>query len=605
MLFSKRPARTLIAAAIALVAAPAMAAESPFSRTVFFGDSLTDSGYFRPLITPASARPVTGKFTTNPSMVWAEHVADYYGLNAAPNGNGQIGDNHAAGGATVATDVVGALGPTPSLKTQATRYLAANGGKADGRALYTVWGGANDLLAIGTPAQAPAVIGAAVTNQIGIVSTLKSAGANYVMVPNLPDIGLTPLARSQGAVGMATYTGVAKAYNDALYGGLKQANIEFIPLDTFGLLQEIVANPGAYGFTNATAPACTVASSIACNPTSLVSPNANYTYVFADGIHPSGATHAMLGQYAVSVLEAPRNQQILTHSAQTVGRARADQVSMHLGGRPADGLSWWGGVRGDIQRYDHADLYDGLAPAGLFGMDWSRDGMVLGGFAGYGRMDADFGNNKGDFTQSDTSLGLFAGWYGERAWVNGQVSYSWLSYDITRKVQLGPATHVHQGSPDGSNLTAALNAGYEFGTEGSFRHGPVAAVIWQKVKMDGYVESNPSATALGYHAQDVDSTVGRVGWQARLAGGTLKPYVQVTYDHEFEDRQDASAWLQSVPVAGTYHVPGLRFDRNYATATLGARMEMFGLQSNLGLTTTTAQKRAKDMTLFASFSGSF
>jgi len=493
----------------------------------------------------------------------------------------------------------------PSLKTQATRYLAANGGKADANALYTVWGGPNDLLGITNPAQAPAVIGAAVTNQIGIVGTLQQAGARYVMVPNLPDIGLTPLARSGGAAQMAQFTAISKAYNDALYGGLAQNGITFIPLDTFGILQEIVASPGTYGFVNVTTPACTSASSIACNPTSLVTPDAGTTYVFADGIHPSAATHQMLGQYALSVLEGPRLQQVLSHSAQTVGRARADQVSLHLAGRPDDGLSWWGGVRGDVQRYDHADLYDGLAPAGLFGMDWSRDGMVLGGFAGYGRMDADFGNSKGDFTQSDTSLGLFAGWYGERAWVNGQVSYSWLSYDVTRKVQLGPATREHTGSPDGSNLTAALNAGYEFGTEGSFRHGPVAAVIWQKVKVDGYTESNPSATALGYHDQDVDSTVGRLGWQARFDGGTLKPYAQLTYDHEFEDRQEASAWLQSVPVAGTYQVPGLKFDKDYVTATLGARMELFGLQSNVGLTTTTMQKRAKDMTLFASFSGSF
>jgi hypothetical protein len=81
----------------------------------------------------------------------------------------------------------------------------------------------------------------------------------------------------------------------------------------------------------------------------------------------------MLGQYAVSVLEGPRLQQVLSHSAQTIGRA--DQVSMHRAA-PADGLSWWGGVRGDLQRYDHADLYDGLAPAGLFGIDWARDGMV-------------------------------------------------------------------------------------------------------------------------------------------------------------------------------------------------------------------------------------
>jgi len=34
-------------------------------------------------------------------------------------------------------------------------------------------------------------------------------------------------------------------------------------------------------------------------------------------------------------------------------------------------------------------------------------------------------------------------------------------------------------------------------------------------------------------------------------------------------------------------------------------MELFGLQSNVGISATTLQKRAMDATLFASFSGSF
>src|SRR5690606_38192986 len=73
------PATRLLAAALALAAAPALAADT-FSRTVFFGDSLTDAGYFRPLLVqqdPAAA--ILGRFTTNPGLVWAEWLADYYG----------------------------------------------------------------------------------------------------------------------------------------------------------------------------------------------------------------------------------------------------------------------------------------------------------------------------------------------------------------------------------------------------------------------------------------------------------------------------------------------------------------------------------------------
>ena len=86
------PASRLLAAALALAAAPAFAADT-FSRTVFFGDSLTDAGYFRPLLVqqdPAAA--ILGRFTTNPGLVWAEWLADYYGTDATPNGNGQSGE---------------------------------------------------------------------------------------------------------------------------------------------------------------------------------------------------------------------------------------------------------------------------------------------------------------------------------------------------------------------------------------------------------------------------------------------------------------------------------------------------------------------------------
>ncbi|MBB5875049.1 MULTISPECIES: autotransporter outer membrane beta-barrel domain-containing protein [unclassified Xanthomonas] len=606
MTSSIRPLRSLLAAAIVLAAAPAFA-QSTYSRTVFFGDSLTDAGYYRPLL-PASVRAVTGQFTTNPDFVWAQYVAEYYGTNAAANGNGQIGDDYAAGNARVGVANPSALGVAPSLATQASNYLAANGGKADPNALYSVWGGANDLFAIAGGAPVQTTIGNAVAAEVGIVASLQNAGARYVMVNNLPDVGITPRFRAGGAVAMAQGTALATAYNNALFSGLKSAGLRVIPVDTFHLLQEVVANPGTYGFTNVTGTACqpqVTAQSLTCNPTSYVSADAADTYVFADGVHPTGRTHELLAQYALSILEGPRTQQILTHSAQMVGRSRADQVAWHVDGRPeSDGVRWWGNLRGDMQRYQHGDLYDGMAPAGLFGVDWSRGEWVFGGFGGFGRTDADFGNRGGDYTQDDSTLGGFAGWYGEHAWVNAQVSYTWLSYDVTRKVNLGPATIEHKGSPDGSNLTAALQGGYEFG-EGSFKHGPVAAAIWQKVKLDGYTESNPNSSALGYSDRDVESMVGRIGWKASIDAGTVKPYLQATYDHEFKKNQEATAWLQTMSDLGEYAVPGIDFDRNYASVVLGARTKLWGFESNVGIATTTGQSRAHDTSLFVNFGGSF
>lgn len=258
MRVTSRPLRTALALALAAAAVPAMA-QSPFSRTVFFGDSLTDTGYFRPILVQVNpGASAAGRFTTNPGWVWSDYLANYYGTNAQPNGNGQVGDNYAAGGARVDVDVGNPLSPLlppiPSLKSQLNSYLAANGGRADANALYTVWGGANDVFAVAGGAPAQATIGAAVASQVGMVATLKAAGAQYVMVPSLPDIGLTPASRAGGPVAMAQGTALAKAYNDALFGGLKQAGLQVIPIDTFGILQEIVANPGHTASATCPAP---------------------------------------------------------------------------------------------------------------------------------------------------------------------------------------------------------------------------------------------------------------------------------------------------------------------------------------------------------------
>src|SRR3546814_7610900 len=68
------------------------------------------------------------------------------------------------------------------------------------------------------PAQAQAVSGGAVAAQVTMVGTLQAAGAQYVLVPNLPDIGLTPSFRAGGAAAMGQGTALAAAYNDALFG---------------------------------------------------------------------------------------------------------------------------------------------------------------------------------------------------------------------------------------------------------------------------------------------------------------------------------------------------------------------------------------------------
>ncbi len=613
-----RPVRHLLAAALALAAVPAFAQGSPYSKTIFFGDSLTDSGFFRPVLVqvvgPSGA--LLGRFTTNPGLVWSEHLADYYGTDATPNGNGQTGDNYAAGGARNGVDVNGGLGPIPSLATQMTRYLAANGGKADPNALYTVWGGANDLFAVAAnPSQAQAIIGGAVTAQVGIVGTLKAAGAQYILVPTIPDIGLTPSSRAGGPAGMGQGTALATAYNNALFGALASQGLHVIPVDTFHFLQEVSANPSLYGLSNVTSAACGMQpapagdSSLFCNPNSYVDPNAANSYLFADGVHPTAAAHKIISQLAIAMLEGPRQIAVLPHSAATTGRARADVVGAHIAGpSDSDGARWWSNLRGDFQRYGSGDQYDGVIPAVTGGIDWTRGNLVFGAFGGYGRGRIDFGLRGGKFTQSEATLGGFAGWYGEGGgWANAQLSYSQLGFDVDRTIQLGQATRRHSGSPDGKNITGAINAGWNF-SSGALQHGPVLGVVSQRIDVDGYRESDPTlSTSLACRDQGFDSLIGSIGWQASYTiNDHLVPYARFTRDREFENAdKQVFASAQSLPGSLEYAVPGLVYDRDYSTITIGARTTMFGLEANVGGSATLHQGGGHNATVFATVGSRF
>jgi outer membrane lipase/esterase len=606
----RKPVRRLLAAALALATAPVFA--QTYSQTVFFGDSLTDSGFYRPFLVqnagPSAA--IVGRFTTNPGLVWSEYLAGFYGTDGSSawglTNTGIVagtGTNYAAGGATV---VVGAGFPptvptqfAPSLTTQVQAYLARNGGHADANALYTVWGGANDLFFTLNGATTPQQFLASAQAQVGLVSTLTSAGARYILVPTMPDVGLTPFGLSQGPAGSAGITALVDGYNQTLFGGLAQQNLRVIPLDTYHLLHEISADPAAFGFNSAVIPACAGAS--------LTCVSVGSGRAFADGVHPSTEAHAILAEYAVSVLEAPRQMAVLPNAAAMVGRSRADRVAAHVN-KPGEGMNWWSDLRGDFQRYGEGDLYDGTGPTLTFGVDWSHGNLVYGAFAGYGEQSQDWGHNNGSFDQSDLTVGGFIGWYGENGvWINGQLSWSQVDFDTDREVHLGPAVRKHSGSADGENLTAGVSGGWEFG-EGALRQGPVVSVLAQQIDVDGFAENHPEqSTSLAYPDQSFDSLIGSAGWQASYAiNDHVQPYARLTYDHEFEDAsEEAWAQAQSLPGTAAYAVPGVEFDQDYGTLTFGARTKVFGFDANIGASATVGQKGGDNSTVFVTVGSGF
>lgn len=615
---------TALASALSMVALPAAAQyvdthAQTFSQTIFFGDSLSDAGFFRPLL-PASAQPVIGQFTTNPGTTWAQNIANYYGVNqstgwvASPTGpTADSGNNYAVGGARVVTPASGALGPIPSVDQQVNFYLARTGGKADPHALYGVWAGANDLFAITGGAPAQSTIATAVGGDVAIIAKLQAAGARYVIVPNIPDLGLTPSFRAQGPANQAAGTQLAATYNASLYGALAAQGLRFIPLNTFGMIQEIVANPAPFGITNVTGTACQpqiTANSLTCNPTSYVTPNAPYSYAFADGVHPTIAAHQILGDYAVATLEAPRQIAILPLSAMSVGRARADLLSSQLASmRGNDGMRWWFNGNVDQQRYNRGpsgDGFDGIGPSLGGGIGWNSGAFRYGGTLNYGRQRIDYAQKRGNFRQTDLSIAGFAGWHNENGWVNAQLGYSRLEDTVHRDVPLGISMRTHTGKANGSDVYGGIDAGWMFHS-GKLDHGPIGEVLLQRISIDGYTESNASlSTALAYPKQTFNSRLASLGYEGRYhitEGWT--PYARLSVDREFGKLpSEARASMPSVGSVA-FAVPGPSFDRSYGTVAAGVRGQVEGLDVMVGGTSTVARKggnyRALSLTVGKTF----
>ena len=249
-----------LAGALALSLGFAGAAQAQtFSGFYVFGDSLSDSGN----IAQFNGLPPGNSFTTNPDPVAAEIIAARFGLSGLNSLSG--GPNFAWGGACI--NAAGpCLNPVPNISTQVSQYLSLTGGVADPNALYSIWGGANDIFATLTldPANAQANTVAAATAYVQQIGRLQAAGANYIIVYNLPNLGATP--QFGGTPNASSVSQITVVYNSALNTGLAQLGDGIIAINTFGLISEIRANPGLYGFTNITGVACS-GSSVTCGPT--------------------------------------------------------------------------------------------------------------------------------------------------------------------------------------------------------------------------------------------------------------------------------------------------------------------------------------------------
>ncbi len=299
--------------------APSSAAYAGYSNLFIFGDSLSDSGnnaaVLAPNVTPVPISgnsfiptfPYASGHYTN-GLVWAQSFAPALGLTA--NASLLGGTDYAFGGART-----GPLTPTPlpggllspfppSLETQVAFFLLQRANVAPSNALYVVAGGGNNardalvaaagcggnLVCIG------GIIQSAALTYAGDIATidaeLELAGARKIVVWDVPDIGDTPAVRAAGASAAALGTLIAASMNAALLGAIA-TDPDVQLFDLFGLVDAMVASPGAFGLTDVT-NAC--AQFVTCDPSK---------FLFWDGIHPTSAGQLIISNALLAQIPAP------------------------------------------------------------------------------------------------------------------------------------------------------------------------------------------------------------------------------------------------------------------------------------------------------------
>ncbi|TCV92433.1 outer membrane lipase/esterase [Luteibacter rhizovicinus] len=541
------------------------AAATDFQQVVSFGDSLSDSGNVAYL----SGSPVAARFTTNPGTVAVENIATYFNLSLTPSIKG--GTDYAYGGARVSVN-----NPVPSATAQVQGYLAANGGKANPNALYTMWIGANDLLAATNPATAQVAIATAATQEVGAIKALQAAGAKTIVVFNLPDVGKTPAAMAGGAAFASAASQGAQLYNGILTGGLAQMDRGIVPIDTYSLLNEVIANPSKYGFKNVTTPACTTQSSLTCTPNTLVEAGANNSYLFADGIHPTTAAHALLSQYAVSIITAPQKISLLGESALASNAAhtrtlRNQMLADNFGGETRvfaavdyGQQKFKAGANSPKTDSDNVNL--------TVGADVRASDNVSAGIAlGIAQNNADFSGG-GGYKMQDIAASGYVLYHNGGGYVGGYGSFGQLSFtNIDRTFDLGTARRTETGKTDGSHVGAALTGGWWFGGE-TLKTGPFATVEWQNIRVSGYNEYSNDSSAMVFGKQRRNSQIATLGWRLQgnwQAGSTLlHPFAEVAWNHDSKaDPRLVEAGLTSMN--GRFALEGFSPDKTWGTADLG------------------------------------
>lgn len=299
--------------------ATSVAGATTFSQVVAFGDSLSDNGNLQDLVGVPAAPYWNGRFSNGAVAVEVLAAGLATTLDDRAYGGATSGYYHGPSdyvGGAYTGDLFNLTGVKTGLRGQVDSYLGLdkNTNGVDSSALYVVWAGANDFEYLGAT---EAVAVQTITNLVTSVAKLYGAGARNFLLPNLPDLGITPLALGLNEVipgYSAAASGLSEMFNVRLgqaYTGLQwtlnDPMLSLISFDVMARQRAVAFNPAAFDFSNVTTPC--YAGEPGGAELSLCPDATGYFYF--DRLHPTAAAHALLGSQMLAAVPEPASMLLM------------------------------------------------------------------------------------------------------------------------------------------------------------------------------------------------------------------------------------------------------------------------------------------------------
>lgn len=570
----------LASCVLAMACAQAVAAPAPYTKFIVFGDSLNDAGQFADPGGPAGS---TLRFTNRVGPTYMDGSGEVKAANSTQLLGGKLGfspdqtaastsavraseglpdgNNWATGG--FRTDQILDSITTTSDTGERSRpgYLPSNGFRADPNALYYLSGGGNDFLQ--GRVTSLDLANAAADRLVSSVQTLQQAGAKYIMVWLLPDIGLTPAIN--GSPLQAFTSQLSAQFNTELVSQLQHVNAEVIPLNIPALLKETFANPAQFGLATDQNLTATCFSGDSCTENARYGINSATPdptkLIYNDSVHPTETGQRLIADYAYSILAAPWELTLLPEMAHATLRAHQDELRNQW---QSDWENWqnvgqWraivagGGQHLNFDDQRSAASADGngynLNIGGSYRLD---EAWRVGVAAGFYRQKLEAGNDNSQYKLNTYMGTAFAQYQQNRWWADAAMTAGHLDYDsLKRKFDLGVNERGEKGNTNGTVLAITGRLGYDIAQQASspWHLSPFISADYAKVQVDGYSENGNDSTALTFGDQKRTSKRLGVGLQGKYQ---ITPQTQVfgEFAHEREykdDTQDLTMNLNSLP----------------------------------------------------------